>query len=77
MFIDDFKSNAYRLNNQPSKEDFIEFGKRIGVKASRSEKILKPFLEKQDQVELLIESSFLSKSCQKRYLIAYNTKRKL
>ena len=77
LFIDDFKSNAYQVNNQPSKEDFLEFGKRIGVKATRAEKILKPFLEKQDQVALLIQSSFLSKSCQKGYQIAYNTKRKL
>lgn len=75
LFIDDFKSDSYKKNGHPIGSDFIEFGKRIGVKESRIPKLLLPFLEKQSDVETLLQSSFLSKSCKKGYLIRYNTKR--
>ena len=64
-----------KKNGHPSKVDFREFGKRIGVMGSRTEKIMGPFLEKQEKVETLINSSFLNKSCKKEYVLMYNTKR--
>ena len=75
LFEDDYKSPAYLKNNHPSKPDFIELGKRIGVMDSRIPKIITPFLEKKEMVETLINHSFLNKSCKKGYLIMHNTKR--
>lgn len=73
LFMDDYKSNNYRKNGHPGKKDFLEFGKRIGVKESRINKLLFPFLEKQKMVEILTQRSFLSKPSRKAYLIRYNT----
>ncbi len=75
LFSDDFKSSAYRKNNHPAKTDFVEFGKRIGMKTNRIDSLIAPFLEKQDMVNLLIKRSFLSDNCKKGYEIMYNTRR--
>jgi serine/threonine-protein kinase HipA len=75
LFADDFKSYQYKINNYPSKEDFIEFGRRIGVLEKRIEKLLEPFLKRQALVTILINNSFLNKSCRKSYLQMFNTRR--
>ncbi|OGV17557.1 MAG: hypothetical protein A2X47_11585 [Lentisphaerae bacterium GWF2_38_69] len=75
LFSDDFKSYHCKVNGHPGREDFIEFGKRIGVSSQRIEKLLKPFLERQSLVETLIGRSFLNDSTKKSYLFLYNTKR--
>lgn len=75
LFKDNYKSEDYQKYSHPSKLDFQQFGKRIGVKESRIDKLLKPFLEKQEQVEELIKNSFLNKSCKNGYLLNYRTKR--
>ena len=75
LFADDYKSYYYKLHGYPCKEDFIEFGKRIGVLKSRIEKILMPFLERQTLTITLINNSFLNMSCRKSYLLMYNTRR--
>ena len=75
LFQDGFKSTAYKNNAHPSSLDFKEFAKRIGVMDSRVDKIIEPFLVKQEMVFSLIENSFLNKSCKKAYTILYNTKR--
>jgi len=75
LFADEYKSVAYQKNGHPSKTDFIELAKRIGVTESRVEKLLQPFLEKQNMVETLISCSFLSETSKRGYLLFYNTKR--
>lgn len=75
LFADEFKSTKYKKSGHPSKSDFIEFAKRIGVTESRVEKLLNPFLEKQNQVETLINRSFLSDAGKRGYLLLYQTKR--
>ena len=75
LFEDNFKSVFYKKKGHPCKDDFVELGKRIGVKASRIEKIMQPFLEKPLMVETLTNASFLSDANKKAYLIFYNTKR--
>jgi serine/threonine-protein kinase HipA len=50
LFADGFKSEGYKKRGHPSKSDFIEFAKRIGVTESRIEKLLSPFLEKQERI---------------------------
>lgn len=75
LFEDDFKSGTARIYGHPSKADFVEFGKRIGVKASRIPKLMMPFLESQPLLLQLIEQSFLSEGGKRGYLIQYNTRR--
>jgi len=75
LFADDFKSEKYKKSGHPSKNDFTEFAKRIGVAESRIEKLLHPFLEKQPFVETLISRSFLNEIARRGYLLMYNTRR--
>ncbi|MFA5301976.1 MAG: HipA domain-containing protein [Bacteroidales bacterium] len=75
LFSDDFKSEEYKNTGHPSKNDFIEFAKRIGVIEPRIEKLLNPFLEKQYLVETLVNHSFLSTANKRGYLLMYGTRR--
>ena len=74
LFEDEYKSEDYKKSLHPSKIDFIEFGKRIGVMESRIEKLLAPFLEKQKIIEELTNRSFLHPSSKRAYILLYNTK---
>lgn len=75
LFVDDFKSEAYKKNSHANQADFIEFAKRIGVNESRIDKLLQPFLVRQALVESLIQRSFLSDPAKRGYLLDYQTKR--
>lgn len=75
LFSDGFKSEEYKKSGHPSKTDFTEFAKRIGVAESRMEKLLNPFLQKQSFMETLVARSFLSDANKRGYLLMYNTKR--
>ena len=48
-------------DHYPCKEDFIKFGKTIGISESRVIKTLAPFLKEQPEVEIFINLSFLDK----------------
>ena len=54
-------------DHHPCKEDFIEFGKTIGINESRVIKILAPFVKKQPEVENLINRSFLDPETKNLY----------
>ena len=75
LFADGFKSEGYKKSGHPSKSDFIAFAKRIGVTEGRVEKLLNPFLEKQNLMETLVSRSFLSDENKRGYLLMYQTKR--
>lgn len=75
LFTDGFKSEEYKKSGHPSKSDFKEFAKRIGVTEGRIEKLLTPFLERQSFMETLVRRSFLSDANKRGYLMMYNTKR--
>lgn len=75
LFADGFKSEAYKKNGHPSRADFVEFAKRIGVIESRIEKLILPFLERKAKMETLLSHSFLSDANKRAYLLMYNTKR--
>jgi serine/threonine-protein kinase HipA len=64
-----------RMNNtlhHPCKEDFLEFGKIIGISERRVNKLLEPFLVKQKTVEVLVKKSFLDEDTKTQYLNHYN-----
>jgi serine/threonine-protein kinase HipA len=75
LFADNFKSEKYKIRNHPNKTDFEEFAKRIGVSENRTEKLMRPYLEKQPLMETLISRSFLSQANKRGYLMMYQTKR--
>ncbi|MBI2271908.1 MAG: HipA domain-containing protein [Bacteroidetes bacterium] len=75
LFADNFKSEEYKKNGHPSKSDFTEFAKRIGVTEGRVEKLLNPFLERQPFMETLVSRSYLNDANKRSYLLMYNTKR--
>lgn len=75
LFADDTKSETYKRSGHPCQQDFINLAKRIGVTASRIEKMMHPFLEKQPFVETLVDHSFLNEVNKRGYLQLYYAKR--
>src|ERR1035437_1056396 len=59
LFADGFKYETFKKSLHPGKADFIEFGRRIGIDSARAEKILLPFIARQEKVEILVKQSFL------------------
>lgn len=72
---EDLRSAGYRRTGNPEHADFISFGKAIGVSEKRIEKLLAPFCERQDMVEVLVSHSYLSEPTKRGYLLHYNTRR--
>jgi serine/threonine-protein kinase HipA len=63
-----------RIKNQqhhPCKEDFIEFGGKIGLAENRVSKLIEPFLKKQVEVENLVKKSFLDEATKEQYVFHY------
>ncbi|MEM9885129.1 MAG: HipA domain-containing protein [Bacteroidota bacterium] len=77
LFKDGYKSRTQEMYGHPDKDDFVAFGKKIGIKESRIPKLMSPFLEKQPLLLQLVEQSFLSEGAKRGYLIQYNTRRNL
>ena len=75
LFADSFASETLKKTFHAGKEDFTEFAKRIGVNNDRIEKLLEPFLVKQDKVEILVNRSFLSTPNKRGYLMEYGSTR--
>ncbi len=75
LFADSFASETFKNTFHAGKEDFAEFAKRIGVNNDRIEKLLEPFLLKQDNVEMLVNRSFLSTPNKRGYLMEYGSRR--
>ena len=75
LFVDDFQSGAFEKTGRRNREDFLEFGRRIGIDEKRIERLIAPFLIKQDKVEQLVQRSFLNEATKRAYLLDYSTKR--
>lgn len=75
LFADGFESAAFKKTNHRGQEDFAEFARRIGIESGRVQKLLEPFLVKQDKVEMLVNRSFLNEATKRAYLLQYSTKR--
>ena len=75
LFKDDFKSAEMQKNGRSGLDDFFEFAKRLKISKNRRDKILVPFLQRQPDVELLIDRSYLDDKTKKTYLLHYQTKR--
>ncbi len=73
----EWKWSDCRVNNthhHPCKEDFFDFGKKIGISENRVIKLFEPFLLQQKGVEVLVNNSFLDNDTKAQYLDHYNTR---
>lgn len=77
LFADNYRSLFWKASGNPNASDFIELGKRIGLKAERAKLLSEKFLTRQPLVEQLISQSYLSDAMKKSYLLHYNNKRNL
>jgi serine/threonine-protein kinase HipA len=75
LFADDFASEIFKKTFHRGKQDFAEFARRIGVRDDRLDKLLEPFLLKQDKVDMLLSRSFLNDPNKGAYLLEYGSRR--
>jgi serine/threonine-protein kinase HipA len=75
LFVDKFESAAFKKSHHRGQEDFLEFARRAGIEKNRAQKLLEPFLSKQENVDLLIKRSFLNEATKRAYALLYSTKR--
>lgn len=64
-------SDTYTNSGHPCKDDFITFGKRIGVLPKKLHSIIELFATEQPQVLQLIERSFLDEKVKRMYRQSY------
>ena len=64
-------SDTYTYSGHPCKDDFITFGKRIGVLPQKLHSIIELFATEQPQVLQLIERSFLDEKVKRMYRQSY------
>lgn len=76
LLPDKMRSVNYKRTGVPTRTDFVNFGKEIGVSEKRIDKIITPFAESQSQVLEMINNSYLSAASKNGYTIHYNTRRK-
>jgi serine/threonine-protein kinase HipA len=74
LFKDGYESENYKHSSKYTTVDFIEFGKRLGIKSNTVKKILEEFSQKLPLVNDLVSRSFLSKPLQKIYLELFQNK---
>lgn len=58
----------------PTGNDFLDFGLTIGMKEKRVEKIYNSFLAHKDEVQAMIQRSFMNEKAKKGYTIQYHTR---
>lgn len=75
LFRDGYQSNVMQKRGSAGLEDFRELARRFHISENRREKLLEPFLVKQEGVESLIQRSFLSDAVKRGYLLDYETRR--
>lgn len=68
LFADDFITNGFEYSSKYGKDDFIEFGNRLGLISSRIERILNLYSSKTSEIKDLISKSFLSDQLKEKYI---------
>jgi serine/threonine-protein kinase HipA len=67
LFEADYATESYRVNGFYSRNDFVEFGARVGIPLIRIERIIDEIIGRRTQAEDLLNRSFLNESCKARY----------
>ena len=74
LFKDDFRTESYKVNAFYAFDDFLEFGKRIGIAEARTHKVIEGFTGFPNEVKDLIDKSFLNTENKEKYLALFNDK---
>jgi serine/threonine-protein kinase HipA len=74
LFKDDFETESFKANGFLAYDDFLEFGKRIGILEARTAKIIEGFANSQKAVVALIEKSFLNEEIKPKYTALFQDK---
>lgn len=77
LFADGRRSILWKKTGHPNRSDFFEFGLALSLPDKRIQKLLEPFMARQEKVAQLIENSFLSSPIKQAYLNYYFQKTKL
>lgn len=76
LFDNAQRSDVYLGTGYPNRIDFVKFGSILGMQDKRVEKILERFNHVDpQQIENMIDRSFLSKSGKRGYVVDYRTRR--
>ena len=67
LFID-YETESFKENGFYKKPDFIKLAEFYEIKHNRTERIIQSFLQKNENVKCMVESSLLSKDAKSRYL---------
>jgi len=67
----EFETKSFEANGFYAYDDFLEFGKRVGLSKKMVETVLKSFIKNENRVLELIERSFLSQEAKERYVALY------
>ena len=68
LFKDDFMSEEFKSGSKYTRVDFLELGKRIGIKTDRVENIISRFTSKEEKIIELVNNSFLMDELKNRYI---------
>jgi len=68
LFKDDFMTEGYKFSTNYSRDDFYEFGLRIGIKSERINKMISDITSHDNKLADLLNKSFLSDNLKSEYL---------
>jgi serine/threonine-protein kinase HipA len=74
MLLKDRFTETYEAQGFYTRPDFQEFGKVLGIKESRVEKILNEFKGKEESIDLMVDRSFMKDEIKAEYKSYYKDK---
>ena len=75
LFADDFETPSFAANAYLANDDFLEFGRRIGLPLSRVRRVLADIASHEAAIEKLLGRSFLAPEMQARYAASLEGRR--
>jgi serine/threonine-protein kinase HipA len=76
LYENDFKHPSYSTYGSYAFDDFLDFGKRIGLNPIRIKRMITRFLADEEKVKSLVKRSFLNEEMKGIYMKTYDDKRK-
>ena len=67
----EFETKSFEANGFYAYDDFLEFGRRVGLSKKMVEMVLNSFIKNENRVLELIERSFLTPKAKERYVALY------
>ncbi len=76
LYNNDYNYASYNILGFYAFDDFLEFGRRIGLVPQRVKRMLLRFLQSEEAIFSIIKRSFLADEMKMRYINLYEDKRK-